>query len=89
MERVTSRSNMEAIPLKTHRSGICDQPAECRRVASPFPATQGRFISRGVIASVVTMIILLIILVAVLGALLGKAGPRGTKSLEGQENKGK
>lgn len=80
---------MESRPLKTHQSGMCDQPAECPRVASPFYATRGRFISRGVIASVVTMIILLIILVAVLGALLGKAGPRGTMSLEGQENKGK
>lgn len=78
---------MESRPLKTHQSGMCDQPAECPRVASPFYATRGRFISRGVIASVVTMIILLIILVAVLGALLGKAGPRGTMSLEGQENK--
>ena len=35
-------------------------------------AAQGRFVSRGVIATVVALIIILIILVIVLGSLLGK-----------------
>lgn len=46
--------------------------------------TQGRFFSRGVIATVVTLIVVLIILVIVLGSLLGKE----RCSLQ-EENKGK
>ena len=44
------------------------QGPECRTNA----AAQGRFVSRGVIATVVALIVVLIILVIVLGSLLGK-----------------
>ena len=80
---------MEGRSLKTYSFGIGDQSAECRRAVAPLAATQGRFVPRGVIATVVTIIILLIILVVVLGALLGKVGDRDLRFLQSQEEKGK
>lgn len=57
------------------------QEPECRtnRVATP-----GRFVSKGVIATVAALVIVLIILVIVLAVLLGKERSCGV-----QENKGK
>lgn len=71
--------SQEEKPLRADSFRV--QEPECRRTNA---ATQGRFISRGVIATVVALIIVLIILVIVLGSLLGKE-----RSSRGDENKGK
>ncbi|XP_068711711.1 glutamyl aminopeptidase-like isoform X2 [Montipora foliosa] len=78
---------MEGTSLKTYSFGIRDQSAEYRTAGPPLAATHGRFVPRGVIATVVTIIILLIILVVVLGTLLGKAGDRNLRLLQSQEEK--
>lgn len=70
--------SQEEKPLRTDSFRI--QDPECRTNA----AAQGRFLSRGVIATVIALIIVLIILVIVLGSLLGKE----RCSLQ-QEHKGK
>lgn len=54
------------------------QEPKCRAAA------QGRFVSRGVLATVLALIIVLIILVIVLGSLLGKE-----RSSREEKNKGK
>lgn len=66
-------------PLRTDSFRV--QEPEHRRTNA---AAQGRFVSRGVIATVVALIIVLIILVIVLGALLGKE-----RASRGHESKGK
>ena len=59
--------SQEEKPLRADSFRI--QDPECR---STKAAAQGRFLSRGVIATVIALIIVLIILVIVLGSLLGK-----------------
>lgn len=71
--------SQEEKPLRADSFRV--QEAECRRTNA---AAQGRFVSRGVIATVIALIIVLSILVIVLGSLLGKE-----RSSREEENKGK
>lgn len=73
--------SQEEKPLRADSFKV--QEPECR-LRTNAAAAQGRFVSRGVIATVVTLIIILIILVVVLGSLLGKE-----RFSRGEENKGK
>ena len=68
----------EEKPLRENSFRVRD--SECRTNAAP-----GRFVPRGVIATVIALIIILIILVIALGSLLGKARPPSRD----EENKGK
>lgn len=74
----------EEKPLQKDSFRVGD--AECRRRTA-----SGRFIPRGVIATVVALIIVLFILVIVLGSLLGKgkSGASPGVSSRDQEKKGK
>ena len=73
-------------PLRTDSFRIRDSTESGSRATA---ATQGKFVSRGMIATVVTLVIILIILVAVLGALLGKARSRNLLFSRDQKEKGK
>lgn len=73
-------------PLKTDSFRIRHSAESGSRATA---ATRGRFVPRGVIATVVTLVIILIILVAVLGALLGKARSRNLLFSRDQKEKGK
>lgn len=72
--------SQEEKPLRADSFRV--QEPERRRKTNA--SAQGKFFSRGVIATVVALIIVLIILVIVLGALLGKE-----RASRGYENKGK